>query len=134
MEKGFGDQCRERNPGMNKMKQLLENKEFNTSWTDHDKFTPLHFSCCCGYLELIDRDSNYNIKTNNGNTPLHSSYWNGYLEVTKLLIEMEADLNTQNNGETVLHLVCKNDYIEIIKLLINNGDDKYKYKCKYKHN
>jgi len=88
-------------------------------------WTPLHYSCRRGHLEiteaLIHANADVNIKKNDGMTPLHLSCMKGHLEITKALIHANADVNVKkNDGFTPLHYSCN---LEITEALIHANAD-----------
>ena len=66
------------------------------------------------------------MKNNMGDTPLHISILVGSLEITKILMNVGANISDINNySETPLHtgVRCNNPKLEIIRLLVDNGSD-----------
>ena len=65
-----------------------------------------------------------NIKNKIGLTPLHIAAINGSYEITQLLIENDADLNSINYDlNTPLHFALKHNNSALIDLLLNNNAD-----------
>jgi ankyrin repeat protein len=69
-----------------------------------------------------------NAQQENLRTPLHLAVYNGKLEVARILLENNADVNTQDNsGEVPFHLVTlagDTSYLpEMIQLLLDHGAD-----------
>ena len=62
-----------------------------------------------------------NYKNKYGNTLLHYSCWYNATRMTKLLLEVEADLFQNKDGNTPLHLCCTRGNVEVTKLLLDNG-------------
>ncbi len=79
-----------------------------------------------GVINAIEDDAdvvNY-VDRPSGDYPLHSvvSYKN--LEITKFLIEHQADINAKNkSGKTPLHIAIEKKALEIIEYLVDNGAD-----------
>ena len=59
-----------------------------------------------------------NIKNKYGNTLLHYSCWYHAIHVTKLLLELNADLIPNNYGNTPLHLSCIRGHVKVTRLLL----------------
>ena len=65
-----------------------------------------------------------NAKENDGSTSLHWSAQNGHLEVTRALIEAEADVNAKtNNGSSPLYLSAQKGHLEGARALIKAGSN-----------
>lgn len=71
-------------------------------------------------FDLLKQIPNLELKDKDGYSPLHFACIKGDLEIVKFLIE-ECKVNTEsqtNTGVTCLHLACRNDHFEIVKYLI----------------
>ena len=71
---------------------------------------------------LLDRDSMI-VTTVDGYTPLHFACFKGHLNVAAKLIKrhpLQKDLVT-HNGDTALHLAATNGHSTVVKLLLDNG-------------
>jgi len=63
-----------------------------------------------------------NARDEDGWTPLHRAAWKNNAEVTKLLVENSADVDsTDKYGETALHEAAKENSVEVAKLLLKNS-------------
>lgn len=93
--------------------------------------TRLQISCDKGNYEqakkLIEEgDYDVNDQDNAGNTALHEAALNGHLDVVKLLIENDADVNTQSFEmfrDTPLIDASANGHLEVVKYLLSHGAD-----------
>ena len=74
-----------------------------------------------------------NYQNKYGNTLLHYSCWYNATRMTRLLLEVEADLFQNQDGNTPLHLCCISGNVELAKLLLDKGlsantqNDEYLY-------
>ena len=64
-----------------------------------------------------------NYKNKYGNTLLHYSCWYHAIHVTKLLVELNADLIPNKDGNTPLHLSCMRGYVKVTRLLLEYKAD-----------
>jgi hypothetical protein len=71
---------------------------------DDRRNTALHGAACCGNIEvvklLLDRGANVNIKNRDNMTPLVLAWASDHSEITELLIESGAEVDTQLNPDT----------------------------------
>jgi len=59
-----------------------------------------------------------------GNTPLHMAALNNNIEVTRILLNVDANINCQNKiNNTPLHNAVWNDSTEVVHILIGSGAD-----------
>lgn len=59
------------------------------------------------------------------NTPLHISSQNGHEELTQLLIDCKANVDSQNaKGQTPLHMAMSYDYWNVVRMLLDAGASK----------
>ncbi len=74
---------------------------------------------------LIDKKT-YNLLYFFKNVAIYYAVKNRNIEITKLLLEYNANPNIENkNGWTLLHIASKNNSVDIVKLLIDAGADLY---------
>ena len=61
-----------------------------------------------------------------GDTPLHFAAINGLLEATQILLERNADVNSQtNHGSTPLLLASELGHPDVVRLLLDHNADLY---------
>jgi ankyrin repeat protein len=75
--------------------------------------------------KLIDLGADINIVSEDrGYTPVMDAVWRGNLDITKLLVNKGAELNTINKeGQTNLVLAVGADKVDIVKILAKHGAD-----------
>ncbi len=100
------------------------------SFTDGGAWTPLHWSCYHGNLELtqliVDHGGEVNAINKQKEIPLHMAALNGHTEIIKLLISKGGKKNHLSaSRNTPLHLAAMNAHREAIKALIQNGAMKH---------
>lgn len=95
-----------------------------------DGFTPLGLACHFGHEEtaryLLLKGADVNMCSNNGYNvyPLHSALAADNADITKILLEANADVNVaQISGLTPLHSAAQHGNIELIILLLEAGAD-----------
>jgi ankyrin repeat protein len=106
---------------------LQKDAEIINSYSE-DGFTGLGLASYLGNFEiaeyLIQEGALVNLPSNNNFNvfPLHSAVAGNYTEITKILIENNAEVNIkQQSGITPLHAAAKNGNIEIIIMLLEKG-------------
>lgn len=109
-----------------KIKQWLDNTENDLNQGDDHWFTPLHWACRNGRIEvvelLISRGARVSAKNRGDDTPLHNAAQCGQLNVLKCLIRNKSQINAQNeHGNSPLHYACFNNYEEVAKCLVVEG-------------
>ncbi|WP_065106796.1 MULTISPECIES: ankyrin repeat domain-containing protein [unclassified Wolbachia] len=86
---------------------------------------PLHLAASRGLgraIFFIQKGSNINTKSKNGNTSLHLAAIVGRVDIAKILLKHNADVNTKNNEEkTALHYAAKYNHQELVELLLAHG-------------
>jgi len=110
------------------LKKILKENPDSANRFSADGFQALGFACFFGQNDaariLIESGAPINNYSQNELKvmPLHSAAASQNLEITRLLIENGADVNTiQNGGFTALHAAAHSGQIEMIKLLITVG-------------
>jgi ankyrin repeat protein len=99
--------------------------------------TPLHKASqgsqsCGGGLEMVqlvrlflDNGADPHVRDDNGSTPLHFAVSKGHLEVTRMLLELKADVNSFNGeGLTPLQRALegpREGYPDFMRLLLDHG-------------
>ncbi|XP_045158377.2 serine/threonine-protein phosphatase 6 regulatory ankyrin repeat subunit B-like isoform X1 [Mercenaria mercenaria] len=87
---------------------------------------PLHAAACAGDTEAIEylaRRKHVNSYNEVGQMPLHIAAQQGQYEAAKLLLKLDADVNTpdRSSGRTALHLACANSHKSTVELLLKMG-------------
>ena len=95
---------------------------------DYCAFTPLHFACQEGHLDvasvLLDRQANIEARNEDhlGEdhfNPLMVASQNGHPAVVSLLLERQADISARDkNQHTALHIASSNDHQGVVALLL----------------
>ena len=75
--------------------------------------------------KLIELGADINVVSEDrGYTPVMDAVWRGNLDITKLLVNKGAELNTINKeGQTNLVLAVGADKVDIVKILVKHGAD-----------
>jgi hypothetical protein len=108
-----------------KIAQLLYERGANVEVQGTCNRTPLDGASSSGQLEtvqwLLSRSANPNVLDNSGPgwTPLHSAACFGHSEVSRLLLQYQADINARNNdGQSPLHYASKEGQVNVARLLL----------------
>jgi ankyrin repeat protein len=115
-------------------RMLLECKA-NTNALDDEGSTPLHQasqnsrSGDADIVQLVrlllDNGADLHTRDNSGNIPLHFAASKGHLEVTRILLELKADVDSLNSeGLTPLQRASEGQrkgYLDIMRLLLDHG-------------
>ena len=87
--------------------------------------TPLHIACMNGDKSLnvvnflIEMKANVHAANKNGETALHISASRGYVQLTSILLEKGADVDTQDaKGRAPVILAAMRDHKPVISLLL----------------
>ena len=76
-------------------------------------------------MALLQAGADVNLKTNRGVSPLQKSVYRENIQITKLLLDHGADVNSVNAfGETPLFSICmasKDERVQLLKLLLEHG-------------
>lgn len=93
-----------------------------------DGFTPLGLACFFGHYKtarfLVNEGADVNLPSNNDFkvSPIHSACAISSVEITKLLIDSQADVNAkQTSGVTALHSAAHHGEMGLVKLLVESG-------------
>jgi len=107
--------------------QIFKNPLTINGFSD-DGFTALGLACYFGKEEvaryLVLKSADVNLCSNNGFNvyPIHSSTAGNYVNITKMLIENNANVNVvQQSGVTPLHSAAQNGNVQMIILLLEKG-------------
>ena len=96
----------------------------NTITSTHG-WTLLHMAASGGNPRLVDllirRGSKVNAKNIYGKTALHYAASKGHLEITKMLLDNDADLDALFEGKTALKHAMENNQSEVVELLKSKG-------------
>ena len=73
---------------------------------------------------FLDEETNVNLENDKYGSALHAACRNGDLEITTLLLEAGARINTNvRKFGTPLHVACRLQNMEVVKLLLEQGAD-----------
>ncbi|CAK9301967.1 unnamed protein product [Gordionus sp. m RMFG-2023] len=116
--------CREGN--ILEVKSWLENPENDILQGDEHGFSPLHWACKEGRINIVDllllRGALINSTNMGDDTPLHLACSHGHLDIVKKLLHHRADFNAINeHGNTPMHYACFWNFLEIASELLNRG-------------
>ena len=113
------------------VKQFLLSSKYNPN-TNINGYTPLHFVCEEGDLELVslilsDREYRSDMQCSDGKTPLHSAYSSSKvsfpkrLKIVRMLLAHQPSLVSaiDNTGRTVLHFAVTTGDSETMSLLLS---------------
>ena len=102
------------------------NGESDVNRGQAEDFTPVHYACHRGNLEilqlLLDSGGNLNVVSKKGVTCLHLACGSGKLEMARFLIEVQQfspEVVTIISGSKPIHMAAKSGDIEIMKYLIS---------------
>ena len=114
---------------LNIIEQLL-NEEINLNYIDENGFSALHYAVDEGNIKICEiliktKKININIKSNIDNkTPLHISCKNGYFDISKLLIQNNADLNCLDNEKNNPLFYCvEGNFYEVAKMILSQNNE-----------
>ncbi|UYV82927.1 hypothetical protein LAZ67_22001411 [Cordylochernes scorpioides] len=116
--------CREGNGFL--VRVWLDDTEHDMNQGDDHGFSPLHWACKEGRLNivemLINRGARINATNMGDDTAIHLAAAHGHREIVNLLIKNKATINATNeHGNTPLHYACFWNYMSIAEDLINSG-------------
>ena len=122
-----------------KIAQLLYERSANVDVQGVSNRTPLDDASRSGQLEivqwLLSRGANPNVLDRGGWTPLHvldtggwtplhSAAYFGYTEVSRLLLQHQANINARNNnGQSPLHYASELGQVHVAQLLLEHSAD-----------
>jgi ankyrin repeat protein len=92
-------------------------------------FTPLISASCSGHFEivqwLLSHGANPNKRYGKCDwASLHAAACCGQVEVSRLLLQYEADIYARdNNGRTTLHVAVQYDHVDVARFLLEHGAD-----------
>ena len=111
------------------IEQLL-NEEINLNYIDENGFSALHYAVDEGNFKICEiliktKKININIKSTIDNkTPLHISCKNGYFDISKLLIQNNADLNCLDNEKNNPLFYCvEGNFYEVAKMILSHNNE-----------
>ncbi|XP_030849791.1 ankyrin-3-like [Strongylocentrotus purpuratus] len=94
-----------------------------------DGISPLHVAAFIGCYDVTEHLLRQGAKVNEvtkekGSTALHVGVQNGHLDITKCLLNHEAEIDaTDNDGWTSLHIAAQNGYIDVMECLLQQLAD-----------
>ena len=114
---------------LTKEKSMLNHKTAieQLPWEQDYQFTPLQVASYCGNLGIVEYltgldGCKLNSQTVQGNTALHFSCFTGHLDVTKCLIQHQADVNCTNKVfSSLLHCACYEGHLSTVKMLVEEN-------------
>ncbi|KAF7205237.1 receptor-interacting serine/threonine-protein kinase 4 [Nothobranchius furzeri] len=94
-----------------------------------NNWTPLHFAAWQGHLSIVkllvkQAGSDIDGQTTDGRTPLHLASQRGQYRVSRILIELGADVHVMSAGlNTALHVAAETGHTSTSRLLIKHQAD-----------
>ena len=114
---------------LNIIEQLI-NEEINLNYIDENGFSALHYAVDEGNFKICEiliktKKIDINIQSNIDNkTPLHISCKNGYFDISKLLIQNNADLNCLDNEKNNPLFYCvEGNFYEVAKMILSQNNE-----------
>ncbi len=113
--------------GGHKAAQFLLRSGVDVNARTRQGWTPLHYAAEKGQTksadELLVHGAEVNYQDGSLEAPLHISAVYGYANVTKILLENNADHTLRNKygGNTALHLAAEQGYLEVVRVLLTTG-------------
>ena len=107
-----------------KVREILECGKCTVNCTDSDGWTPLHWACFRGQVDVVwvlvsEFKADMTIRTPFGNTPLmiarHDNVVNALLSGYQCPVDAKG-----RNGYTALHNSCRDGHIDMVRLLIKH--------------
>ena len=85
--------------------------------------TALHYASSQGHLQLIRQMQGAANETRDvfGESALHQAIQNGHVPAVKLLIELNAGIESVDGGYSALHLACRYGHESLVGLLLDKG-------------
>ena len=116
--------CRDGNFGA--VKFWLDNTEHDMNQGDDHLFSPLHWACREGRVQIVDllikRGAKVNVTNMGDDTPLHNAAQNGHVSIIKKLVQQKCNINVVNeHGNTPLHYACFGQYAVCCEELVASG-------------
>ena len=110
-----------------KVRQLLQKKEWRLNLVSSHGETLLHEACRCGQLGvvrmLVGMGGNVDVRDQFGCTPVLVAAKENHFDVVLTLVsEFYCDVNTKDSGgETLLHAACRHEQLELVIKLLSMG-------------
>ena len=111
---------------MDIVQHLVIEKHCNVNVKGRNGYTPLHWACNKGHLEVVriltsHAECNMEAEARDSDKPLHLACASGNVDIVQhLVIEKHCDINVKGrNGYTPLHAACETNNFEIVKFLTN---------------
>ena len=108
---------------------LIEGADVNYAASGDKNWTPLHWACYYGHLEIIrallDAGADPEAKADDEATPLHWACLQDQVEAARILL-LEAGANTvakTDKGYTALHFACYRGHLDVGKALLDASAD-----------
>jgi ankyrin repeat protein len=116
------------------VKYLVGEQQVDPLCQDEDDFTPFHFACDSGDIDVIQYlvneikvnrydslDSTINDRTKDGDTAVHRAAHLGHLPVVKFFLSnWNFDLNTPGQyGGSPLHRAAEGGHLDVVKYLVD---------------
>ncbi len=113
---------------------LKKGMDFNS--VDEWGFTPLHYACRWGLInlvnQLLEQGAPLETKSSKGYTPLHTACYNGHINIVKALVAKGADTETTNNdGESLIESACEGRHVKVAEYLITHAKQSEQDSCLY---
>ena len=112
---------------VDKVRELMQNGEYNVNCTDSNGETPLHYACAKGHLDMVkalisDFNADVLFKDIYGYIPLIDAALNGWEHVVlTLLNEYHCPSNIKSkDNKTLLHWVCIGGNVSLVQTLIRD--------------
>jgi ankyrin repeat protein len=112
-----------------KTAQVLHERGANVDVQGINDYTPLYGASCSGHFEIVQWLLSHGANPNNRGiegswTSLHAAAYFGRVEVSRLLLQYNADIYANTNeGWTPLHVAAQHEHVNVARLLLEHGAD-----------
>ena len=110
-----------------KVREILECGKCNVNCTDSAGWTPLHWACQKGHVDIVrvlvsEFKADMTIRTFTDATPLiYAAIHRRANEVHALLSDYQCLIDAKGrDGYTALHCSCREDHVDIVKILVKH--------------
>ena len=118
-----------RSGDVEKVREILECGKCTVNCTDSVGWTPLHWACLKGHVDVVrvlvsEFKANMTIQTlfgGKGYTALHYSCREGHVDIVRTLVKYKANVNAKtDSGDTQLTLAARHGHSNIVHAFLSD--------------